>query len=732
MLAAPPPAPCPFADPSPATKVDRFWFGFAVVIAVGVAGYDRAHASRASIRVMKALPVVFLCAALAACGPSTPRTGDAGTGGGGGDAGFDAGPPVALGVPPQCNPLRDDPLDCLTPWPSAAYEVPSATSASGFQVDLPASAMPQNANGVFVDPGRIDMNDGFSPAGPLVVHFAKGLSGGTLPGWENLATSIDPSSPTQLLAPDGSRVVHFAELDAKNAPPRQALYIRPMVRLQPKTRYVAVLLRGLLDSGGQPLVPSAGMAALLSGQPTDDARLEGLRPGFQASVLPVLQKAGIAPSSVLLAWDFVTSSDEDLTAHVRSMRDTALAAVGDGSQIAYTITSVDGGSDGGEGDGGSHLYARIVGTFDVPLFLTEDGGENGTLVFDDGGTPVRQGSYSVKFAALVPSAITTATPANPVPVLIFGHGLLGDAVEYSTDPVLQQAAEQNGMLMVMTNWTGLSAQDEGIVALAVDDMNSLPLVTDKTQQAIVNAATLVRFARGSLARDPLLEPNGEDVIDPKNAYYYGISLGGIMGDTFMAYDPDVLAGVLNVPGGCWSLMLQRSSHWAPLAAIFQTSYPDGVDQAVLSSYVQSQFDFADPITTAPYVLSGSPLTGVPPKRLLMQEGRYDMQVPNLATEMTARTLDIPLMTPTDDTPYGLVQAAAPLPSALTIYDLQPSVKPNSTNALNTEDNGVHDGVYPTAASQRQVTAFLQPDGRAIQPCSGAQGCVCAAPADACN
>ena len=66
----------------------------------------------------------------------------------------------------------------------------------------------------------------------------------------------------------------------------------------------------------------------------------------------------------------------------------------------------------------------------------------------DGGVPVQQGTYSVGFAGLVPTAAMTATPQSPVPVIVFGHGLLGDAIDYSTNPVLQDAAERNGMLMV--------------------------------------------------------------------------------------------------------------------------------------------------------------------------------------------------------------------------------------------------------------------------------------------
>ncbi len=38
-------------------------------------------------------------------------------------------------------------------------------------------------------------------------------------------------------------------------------------------------------------------------------------------------------------------------------------------------------------------------------------------------------------------------------------------------------------------------------------------------------------------------------LDPSRIYYFGSSQGGIYGTVFMAVEPDVRAGVLNVPGG---------------------------------------------------------------------------------------------------------------------------------------------------------------------------------------
>ena len=248
------------------------------------------------------------------------------------DTGADAGPPLALGINAACNPLvGSDPLDCITPWPSSTFEVPSST-ASGYQLQVPAGAMPANAMNVVVDPTRLNLQDGFSPAAPAVVHFKEGIDGGNLPGWQNLAASLDASSPVQLLDTQGNRQLQFAELDATNPGPRQALFIRPMTRLKPKSTYVVVLLNTLVSGSGSPLPANPAMQALISGQPTDNARLEAQRTEYEEVIFPAIKAAGLSLSQVLLAWDYKTSSDEQLTSHLLSMRGQALAQVGDGSK----------------------------------------------------------------------------------------------------------------------------------------------------------------------------------------------------------------------------------------------------------------------------------------------------------------------------------------------------------------------------------------------------------------
>ena len=63
--------------------------------------------------------------------------------------------------------------------------------------------------------------------------------------------------------------------------------------------------------------------------------------------------------------------------------------------------------------------------------------------------------------------------------------------------------------------------------------------------------TLENIARGPMSQSPAFQFNGQPVIDPANTFYIGGSLGGNMGNAFMAYDPNITKGVLAVPGGNW-------------------------------------------------------------------------------------------------------------------------------------------------------------------------------------
>jgi len=78
---------------------------------------------------------------------------------------------VALTNPFHCDVLNN--AECLLPYPSSRFLVPDPSTATGVRVELPRLGMPVQ-NGMPIDPGPYGKLDGFSPVGPILMHFPGG------------------------------------------------------------------------------------------------------------------------------------------------------------------------------------------------------------------------------------------------------------------------------------------------------------------------------------------------------------------------------------------------------------------------------------------------------------------------------------------------------------------------------------------------------------------------------
>jgi hypothetical protein len=227
---------------------------------------------------------------------------------------------------------------------------------------------------------------------------------------------------------------------------------------------------------------------------------------------------------------------------------------------------------------------------------------------------------------------------------------------------------------------------------------------------------LARTVRGKLVNDPKMQMNGKAVADPTKLYYWGISLGGIMGGSFMGYDPDVTFGSLTVAGGFWSTLFQRSSRWPQFELLMKGSYPDYLDQQLLLAIAQMDFDFSDPVSVAAHLLN-DPLPGVPKKQIAFQMTVGDSQVTNVASEAMARTEQIPLLGPSVLSVAGMTSVKAPQPSGLTIFDLHAQPVPPLTNVTPATDNGAHGAMGAVQQVQDQVDQFFS-TGTVVNTCGG--------------
>lgn len=609
----------------------------------------------------------------------------------------------------ECNPLGF-PEACLLPFPSAYYQ------ADNGQLALPPAAMPvstgRTSNGsdpVALNPAPWNRLDGFSPSGALSIYFPERVDPASLVPHTELARSLTPAASTALVdMTSGQRVLHFAEVDATAREGRpQVLIIRPMVRLIPGHRYAVAVTTAVRAVGGGALTVPPGFAAVRAGNTAGDPRLARVAPRY-AEIFAALDRAGVQRDSLALAWDYTTASERWLTGPVVGMRDAALTMVGERG-MGFTVTQV-------EEDFNVNILRRITGTIRVPSFINGVADE-ARLNRGADGAPQFVRVVDVPFVAMVPRSAMTR---GPMPLIQFGHGLLGSAVgelggPMDTNNYVQRFINEQGFVVIATNWTGLSFPDITSAIHALSDFNYIPAITDQLQQALVNAMVLYRTGRAQFGEHAAFQVSGRATFDPARAYYYGISLGGIMGTSFMGYSPDCARGVLNVPGGNWGLLLQRSSNFALYSLAFN-DYESPAEQQVLINLAQSFFDASDPVNVTSHLLADR-LPGVPEKSVLFQEAVNDAAVNNLATEMVLRGANVPLLVPSPRTPYGFTTTMGPAPSALTIWDESAAPAPPGTNqpAMN---NPTHGTARTIDALKRQIVTFLAPAGQVTHTCDG--------------
>ncbi len=658
---------------------------------------------------------------------------------------------------PHCQAIASSP-ECLLPFPSSFYLAADGSTRTGLRVAYPKTGvLPPNQVGKPFDVTRLNLLDGFSNATTLLANLgAARVDDSSFPGMDTPDKALVASSPVQLFDfATGARVPLFAELDhnaclpdqmgASDEPSHcplqdgetQLLIAHPVMRLQPGTRYVAALVK-IVDTSGAPIRLPA-FEALKGGAYPATSRLADVAPRYD-EIWKLLDGQGVAKNDVTLAWDFTTASDEATTSSLIGMRDDALAAW-ESQKLGFTLTDNPSGQACPMGNecadpwscdpnthicGDDHLYRELLGTFDSPTFL--DAKTSLNLVFDANGKPMMRGPTPYQFVVHVPKCALTAK--GPLPVMVFGHGLFGSAVGEMRSGYEKQVIDQLCMVQIGTNWIGLSEDDAPIVAAHVlGNFDSFPIITDRLQQAQVNFLILAHMAVRTLAADPGLAINGIPIIDGKQVYYYGISQGGIEGNVFLALSSDVDRGVVNVGAGEYSLMMARSHDFKDLKAILDNTYPHQRDQQVLLALSQSFWDFADPIGFVAHTLKdrlpgpdGKPLS---PRHVLQQESENDAQVPNVATRVVVRTMGLPLLTPSINSPWGIPAMAGPLDSAFTQWDCRPMPAPPPWDSPSPVEGvgdwmgySAHEAIrrYPKLIDQ--LAAFLKPDGKVVDTCGG--------------
>lgn len=651
----------------------------------------------------------IVSAALLGCDTSDGGGGGAGAGGSGGAEGTGGGggePLPPLEIPRGCNPIAAD-ADCLLPFPSDVFLADDPSLPSGKRVRISDAALLKKAlGGAPYDMTDLHPADGWSFGTQILALFPGGVDGALLPPVD--APTDATTGPTVLIeAESGRGVLHFAELDPRaDDPAQQALLVRPLERLNERTRYL-VAFTGLRAPDGSAVPAPEGFRRIRDGEAAGDPILEPLAARYEAEIFPALEAAGLDRSSLQLAWDFTTQSEENVTRDMRRVRDLAIAAF-EAKPPAVTVTEVEEEVD-------ENVARRIRGTLTVPLFLDEEG-----LLFRGVDGQVEQnGTTEVPFTLQIPHAVLDE-PRTPARFLQFGHGFFGSQGE-ADGSFVRPFIQATRMVVMTVDWWGMSSADAGAVAAAIwGRPEETVRFGDRVHQGMVNQIAVTFAAKTTLLEVEEVQADGEPLYDPAQVYFYGISQGHILGGTYLALSPHVERAVLSVGGADFSLMMFRARPFQAFLDIIELQEEGPLGQQKFAALTQTSFDRFDPLTYAPYVIR-DPWPGSPPRRVLIQYGLGDAQVPNVATELHARAMGVAQLLPAARAIPGLEGADGPIEaSAIAQFDfqLEDDPLPGTIARPPAEDNVVHEGVRRLAAGRAMVDRFLQPGGTIANTCDG--------------
>ncbi len=613
------------------------------------------------------------------------------------------GPPP---LPEGCQPLMDG-RDCLLPFPSDFFLVDDASLPSGRRVAVDGAARLRTLEGVEAVPYLDRVADGASRLASIGFLLGGPIDEAQLPAVRgDPSASMAADSPTRILdATTGAAIPHYADVDPEAEDPADRLIaLHPVRPLEPERRYV-VVVRGLSGPDGGLAPTPAGFLRLRDG--LEDPRLEAERRRYDRDVWPVLAQAGVPRSEVQLAWSFTTGSRALAERDLLAVRAQTLEALAAGPPVVRVerVERFDTGT----------TARRIEGVLEVPSFL-DDPEPGGRLVYDPAGRVRRTGTVEVQFLAIVPRRALSSTTAARV--IGWGHGFFGDRRELDGgSPV--EIAHRLGAVLVAVNWWGMSTPDLFLVVDGVVSRQAEALrFNERVHQAFANWLVMFAAVRGPLLDDDAFRrEDGTPLVDPARIGFLGVSLGHVLGGTLAALAPDVDRFALHVGGAGFSQMLRRARPFQAFVSFMESALPAALDRQKYMLMMQETLDRIDPGTWAEHVLD-DPLPGSRERRVLMQTGLGDAQVPNVASFFHARALGLPLVLPSPAQPWGLETRAAPSESGLTLYDFGVDLSRYDPATPRAPANPVHDEVRRNAAAIRQLDAFFRPDGAVIAPCDG--------------
>ena len=508
---------------------------------------------------------------------------------------------------------------------------------------------------------------GWSTAGPLIMNFSAQLD----------PASVNAGSILVIDTVAGTPVPYTFELKTLT-PGQTTVLARPVRPLTSFRRYMVIVtnkvssastpitssrVAGVLKFGGS-LVDVDGNSTVGSLTNAQAQALEPLRAAWQplwASAEAITrQPRGDIP----FAWTFTTQPLFQTLPVLRTrlqtetVTPTVTASFSGPAQVDYFFTTVLGNAAIPH----NAITAVYVGYFPSPNYLSDplNGPFQGTPA-----NPTQVGTVNVPFLAFQGASTASGT-------LIYGHGITRSMLDSAP---LANSACANGMGVIALNYVlhGTPAFDQtfGLASRVLPgqtsgtgfiNLNNPRMSRDNVRQSVNDFCALSRM----IASGNTSFAGGAPVFSTANQVFVGQSLGGIIGTTFAAVEPNVRLATLNVAGGRITKLLLDSPTFGPtIVAGLQAA---GVRQGTLAFeqfmwITQTVIDDADSFNYAPTVQAGT-LKGNVTTNVLVQEMLGDTVVPNTATDDLTRALGIQLVYRTNQAenqvPTGVTAVAGPV------------------------------------------------------------------------
>ena len=632
------------------------------------------------------------------------------------------------------------------PFPSNLYTTPDSTQLTGLRVDLPApdcAARPSDCADVAV----LNTLDGFNVQPRISVPFSGPIDLSTI------------SSSNIFLVGSGDHVVGINQVVWE--PAANTLHFESDEQLAQDTTYLLVVTRGVHAEDGSP-VKSTFRHDLNYGQTKDQATKAYRKELLDA--LPMAMAAGVDPEDIAGASLFTTQSIDAISRKIRSQLPggTVNFNLGiAGERTVFPRTAVSSitwlRQTGTSAFTSGNLNAVMpllasVGTIAFGTYTSPDYENAARFIPAVGtatGTPAVQGTNQVEFSLFTPQG---APPAGGWPVAIFGHGF-GDW-KNGAPPVVAGTLAANGIATIAINVVGHGGgplgtytinrtaqppvtltlggrgidQDgngsidstEGVSAVGA---NALISNRDGLRQTAIDLMQLVKVLKGGVDVDGA---PGAD-LSTTRIYYAGQSFGGIYGVPLLALEPDIRAGVANVPGGPIVEIARLSPAFRPLVGLALVGPPFGMrvpslynNPAPLAAPAFTNFNENIPLRNLPIVVdivpgasaiqeyidraewaqqAANPAAYAPlvaSSKILIQFARGDKTVPNPTTSAILRA-------------GGLASRATLFRNDLA-FAANPAVGTNP-HAFLTNVAGA--GAAYAFAAQQQIATFLASDGGTI-------------------